>query len=251
MSLEFSFHHTHFYVNHLRPLEEYKKIENLFTEFEAKVSPKEAVGVARDAFASLGGEYREHTPCNQDIVEQLICGFGLRIIGHRDDAAGGGVRSVLLTSVDEGGAKFLVSAVASPPSPSSSSSSPLSPVSIFKRENVEEFFRLHNGKQGIAVLCFRVEEGGCEKVLARYQAHHPALVTPEGLTTYEEGGKTVRILEVFAYYARGGGVGDGGTRIRFVESAAPTHDIIPGLTRTHAKVHMASFDICRWGLFSF
>ena len=228
MSLDFSFHHAQFYVHQLRTLAEYKSLEDLFTAFEAKVPADAPIAEGRNAFSEIGGSFKEHSACGQDVVEQLICGVGMRVVGFQE---GDGVRSVLLTSADEAGAKYLVSAALKEGEGAAKKN-----LSIFKKENIEEFFQCHNGKQGIAVLCFRVEDGGCEKILSRYQSLHPALVTPEGLVTYEEGGKNVRILEVYAYYGKEGGVGDKGTRIRFVESKAETHDIIPGLKKVEAKV---------------
>lgn len=86
-------------------------------------------------------------------------------------------------------------------------------------EKVQRFLGAHDGRQGVGVLAFVVDN--VKTIQTRYEQFHPAL-----FASYEEiEGVGTKVLEVFACYARcqSGGAGsqvrqaDKGTILRFVE----------------------------------
>ena len=165
----------------------------------------------------------------RDVVEQLISGLGFRVTASH---AGGGTRSVLVTSRDPAGAKFLVTArdqdsdgmepaakkarSGGSSETKTSSTSDAASYPHFSAASLERFYSSHAGRQGIAVLSFEVEAGGVEKIRARYASAHPKLLVGDGkVKTYTSG---AHILEVFAYYKGECKTSDAdpGTIIRFI-----------------------------------
>mmetsp|Transcript_6671 Transcript_6671/g.8906 ORF Transcript_6671/g.8906 Transcript_6671/m.8906 type:complete len:655 (-) Transcript_6671:258-2222(-) len=219
--ISFVFDHVHMYMKRMANLEEYLGQQELFTKFDNARNKETSIEQGRELFESLGGKLKEHQAFGLDVIEQLIAGFAMRIQGHR---YGTETSTVLLTSKDPEGTKFLLTAPVSSPDSSE-------PLHFFKASKVQEFLDLHNGKQGIAVLAFRVPPNVTTVVLENYQKSHPKLVTPEGIYTQEEDGNVVRTLEVFAYYNKAGDAPDRGTRLRFIESGKEsTVNILPGLS---------------------
>lgn len=99
-----SFHHVHFYVDLLKDLSEYKRFEETVLS-AVSCAPDEVsnfrgvpAAVATESFPSEG----------RDFVKQLIAGFGFRITAHRYTPT---TRSVLVTSKDSKGIKFLITAI--------------------------------------------------------------------------------------------------------------------------------------------
>ena len=112
-TIHFVFDHVHFYCHSLRSLEEYQELEKLFTAFDNKRGKKCSVEEGKKIFEELGGkrfffsfffsfflffflsfflsfpplilfnspphDRKEHSLVAQDVVEQLITGFGFRI----------------------------------------------------------------------------------------------------------------------------------------------------------------------------
>uniref|UniRef100_A0A7S4L101 4-hydroxyphenylpyruvate dioxygenase n=1 Tax=Paramoeba aestuarina TaxID=180227 RepID=A0A7S4L101_9EUKA len=237
-SIHFVFDHVHFYCHSLRPLEEYNQLEKLFTSFDNKRGKKSSIEEGRKIFEELGGKRKEHSLVNQDVVEQLICGFGLRISGHRYGAS---TNTVLLTSRDPTGIKFLLSAPSSSPATDEGEDKP-----FYQSSKITEFVNYHAGKQGCAILSFRVASGECQQIAENYKKMHPTLLCSEGLLEYEEDGHTVRLLEVYAYYAKEDKKGDVGTRIRFIESSENRvgASILPGLVHVEPEYPTEVTEAC-------
>jgi hypothetical protein len=127
-------------------------------------------------------------------------------------------------------------------------------IRLHFKVNIHRFFGSHNGRQGIAVLAFAVNN--VDELYARYQEYHPKLLlnrsdytTTTTLTLdYNSNGNdanggpdVVKILETYAYYqgdATESGV-DVGTVLRFVEQPTKVSSSIPlcplpGLSRVSA-----------------
>ena len=79
-------------------------------------------------------------------------------------------------------------------------------------ENVTQFFKAHNGRQGIAVLGFQTNS--VDAIEAQYQKHHPKLIQ-ESVQVYEN----AKVLQVYAYYTGDSSQNDvdTGTVLRFVQ----------------------------------
>jgi len=213
--------HVQMYVDELRPLEEYLELTRRFNELSTSVPPDAEVADLREAFVGAGGTWREFTSVGQDVVRQLICGFGFRIVAH---AYGPSTQSVVVSSSDRVGAKFVITAAA----PGDDAEEP---CVHFRRQYVADFMKNHSGAQGIGVLALRVGMGGLDVVRASYKASHPNLLCPEGVLEYKVDGQSVRIFEVYMYYkGEAHGHPDAGTRLRFVETDSTAAVVMPGLT---------------------
>lgn len=95
--------------------------------------------------------------------------------------------------------------------------------------NVEQFYKAHAGRQGIAVLGFQTNS--VERIEKQYQTLHPKLLRGN-IQTYES---KARVLEVYAYYKGDSSDSevDTGTVLRFVESIGENKSdgacLLPGL----------------------
>lgn len=220
------FHHVQMYVDTLRPLAEYQEMEQSMNKFNSVLFGAE--GKSEDELAklwpTLGGSAVDFSPSGQDIVDQMIHGLGWRIIGHH---SGSTSDSVLISSKDDKGVKFIITARTSDDERQSKRQKAVEEFGHFSGEKVEQFMTSHNGRQGIAVLGFEVPEGGVDKILERYASKHPKLLVTESPLDYPD----FKVIEVYAYYK--GDVGasdvDKGTVMRFVERAAEAKSFLPGI----------------------
>jgi len=229
------FHHVHFFVDELRPLAEYKVTEKHLNVLAASLGePRHGSReAARKRWEEIAGSslHGEFLPTGRDMVNQLMHGAGWRITAK---AEGEGTRSLLLSSPDPQGVRFLVTAPcadAQPPGPT---------FEHLAAHHLDRFFERKLNRQGVAVLGFEVEAGRnvLETIAERYARRHPRLLVRTGASQILEHGDGTRVLDVFAYYQAPGGAetsaskeADVATLLRFVErprgvSALPP---LPGL----------------------
>ena len=217
--------HLQFFVDELKPLSHYKAIEERLNEFAQAVPRTEGaamdVAAAREAWCKMGPSanpeaFQVH---GRDLVEQMLYGFGWRVTGQHEGAE---TRSLLLSTVDPSGVRFVVTCKRGTAgdggserdvSPGAEQDGP--EYDHFARAPLERHFAHHGGAQGISVLGFELRDGELEVVRARYEAYHPKLLAAPP-HEYADG---TRILEVFAYYRGEVGASDAdpGTLLRFVE----------------------------------
>ena len=222
--------HLQFFVDTLQPLSHYKAIEERLNEFAkavptAKGTPMD-VAAAREAWCQMGPSadpdaFEVH---GRDLVEQMLYGFGWRITGQHE---GHETRSLLLSTVDPSGARFVVTCArgeAALPSDgaeageAAATTAEAEPFDHFARAHAERYFASHNNAQGVAVLGFETTDGELEAIRARYEVAHPKLVVAPP-RVYEDG---TRVFDVFAYYRGEAAISeaDPGTLLRFVERPA-------------------------------
>ena len=182
------FHHVQLYADSIKPLSYYKAIEDKLTQFASlskfncsrdmlqgdaltsQITTGSAVwsGMVGKEGASVGEESR--TPfqsAGRDVVEQLMYGLGFRIVASRDDDE---TRSMLLTSCDQRGAKFLVTARKESRAAKAGKAAVASgPFPHLSAAAVRRFYDSHAGRPGFAVMSFEVEAGGVEKIYQRYR----------------------------------------------------------------------------------
>ena len=231
--------HLQFFVDHLQPLSHYKAIEDRLNTLASRVPISKGgqadMTAACDAWRKLGpsvdpAAYEVH---GRDLVEQLLHGFGWRITGMHE---GRETRSLLLSTVDPLGARFIVtcfndSGDTEPWQAAQGEGEALEPFDHFGRAHVERYFASHNHAQGIAVLGFEMVGGSVEALHARYEALHPKLIAAPP-REYADG---TRILDVFAYYVGEAKVSDAdqGTLLRFVERRAAEGEAAEGEAATN------------------
>mmetsp|Transcript_31109 Transcript_31109/g.75066 ORF Transcript_31109/g.75066 Transcript_31109/m.75066 type:complete len:474 (-) Transcript_31109:1291-2712(-) len=266
-TLHFQFHHIQAYVDSMKPLEHYKKIgdhlnqlarQGHYDPFSGGMRYLEPnahhtrVQQGRRVWESIhpvplssapitpgkeGKDKLGYVAAGQDFVEQLIVGLGWRVTA---EYVGVRTRSLLVTSSDARGVKFVVTSLSPPREQCSAAKGSQAQeeeagggyecYDHFDSCHVNRFLASHDGRQGFAVLGFEVGEGECDKILARYMAKSPELlVSQEGVKTYRDSrvieGKrrveidlgSMKVLDVFAYHSEGGKTGDNGTVLRFVE----------------------------------
>jgi hypothetical protein len=261
--------HIHIYSDKVEDLSVYKSLEQQLNEFGSKTeflkdnsTTKNLVSKQQDLWKSIIGDNcpNSFTSHNQDVVKQLMIGFGFRVTGARYPPSQSGIisadyndndgrniqtntRSVLVTSSDPTGAKFIVTAI----DPDIISASVSAAVDAnnkhhdstmyhhFDAKRVQDYFQAHNNRQGIAVLAFEVDD--VQAILDRYRKLHPKLVAD--YSVYHDHNdnrhhgddnksKTVKteVLEVYAYYKEHDNNGpksdqisvpDTGTILRFVQ----------------------------------
>ena len=231
--------HLQLFVDRLQPIAHYKAIEDRLNEFARFVPRVEGspagLAAARKAWCKMGpsADPEAFQVDGRDLVEQMLYGFGWRITGHHEGAE---TRSLLLSTVDPSGVRFVItcdrSAAASPQSgpveaaeaatavgevtvAEMEESTTAEPFDHFARSHLERYFAYHNNAQGVAVLGFELEPGELALVQERYEALHPKLVVAPP-HAYPDG---TRVLDVFAYYRGESRVSDAdpGTLLRFVE----------------------------------
>eukprot|EP00928_Gymnodinium_smaydae_P020693 TRINITY_DN18006_c0_g1_i1.p1 TRINITY_DN18006_c0_g1~~TRINITY_DN18006_c0_g1_i1.p1 ORF type:complete len:742 (+),score=128.89 TRINITY_DN18006_c0_g1_i1:83-2308(+) len=229
------FHHVQFFVNELRPLEEYKALEERLNSFSTMSLPPSA-DTARKLWdpEDTAGDDR-YSPLQRDMVKQLLHSAGWRITAH---ATSSDTESVLLSSPDVAGVRFLITA----PQRASSSGAPA--VDYLAARHASNFLERKRGRPGVGVLAFETvpDHGALDAIFARYKQKHPSLLAPDrdgkvGVQMYPDG---TQILDVFAYYEPGKREPDRGTMLRFVErpeksSNGPGSAPLPGLRPVEAK----------------
>ena len=240
--------HLQFFVDDLKPMAHYKAQEAQLNAF-AKLMPSENdrrldVGALRKQWVGMGlpaADPAAFHPHQQDLVEQLLHGFGWRIIGeHR----GSETRSVLLSTVDPTGVKFVLTCQQDKGSEASDAypakrirkdaDANTESLDHFSATHLDRFAAYHRGAQGVAVLAFELAHGDLDKVLARYEEQHPKLIVAPP-RKYQCG---TRVLDVFAYYTGDKCTSDAdpGTLIRFVERIGGCGSLpLPGLSAVEAE----------------
>jgi tyrosine/nicotianamine family aminotransferase len=243
------------YCDSLRPIDEYKKLEEKLTCFANSSTnwgfdgPGADVSAGRDKWIALRERYGDpvtgpadpidYVSANQDIVEQLLVGGGFRIVGSHTGPA---TRSVVVTSSDPAGVKFVITA---------HNQYRLDELAA-KAESIEEegalshfdasklaLYTSRHARQGVALLGFSVASGDIERIHANYEQLHPKLLVPGGQRQY---GST-KVLEVYAYYVGEKSVSeaDTGTVIRFVEEGDDGDVwVLPGVEKVEAAFDNSS-----------
>ena len=228
--------HLQWFVDELQPLSHYKAIEDRLNEF-ARLGTTSDTVAAREAWRKLGpaADPEAFQVHGRDLVEQLLYGFGWRITGQYE---GPDTRSLLLSTVDPSGVRFVVTCNRAAAAGTPSAEQAAQPLDHFGGAHLERHFSYHNGAQGIGVLGFELGPGQLDLVQARYEAHHPTLIKAPP-HAHADG---TRVLDVFAYYRGESGVSDAdpGTLIRFVERTAaederPLPLPLPGLVAVAAE----------------
>lgn len=239
------FHHTQLFVDSLKPIEEYKQLEEYLNQLAHKGSfdpftggmrflcqdalPERVAegrrvweGIVPNGYALDPAKYQSH---GQDVVEQLIAGLGWRVTA---EYVGTATRSVLVTSSDGRGTKFVATAKRDGVEYCEQEAEP---YYHFNKVHFDRFLGSHIGRPGVGVLGFEVREGAIELIKERYQKLHPKLIVHKEPFVYEDsrtissGSRTdkmvrgtMKIFDVFAYYKeQPGSAADTGTVIRFSE----------------------------------
>ena len=234
-----AFDHIHMYVDALADLDEYKLLEARFNLFDAEYVAAGADDLAKgkEIFERISGEAvdaSKYVSHGRDLVRQLIGGAGWRVTASHDGAE---TRSVLVTSPDLDGAKFLITAPqAAPAGDAAPAAKRAKKAGSFKHDHFEQahltrFSKSQAGRQGVAALAFSTPDVG--SIAAAYKAKHPALCLGEVHEYAADGGAadaTCKIFETFAYYdAKSPKEADRGTVLRFIERGAGWGDVLlPG-----------------------
>jgi len=246
------FSHLHYYIDYLKTVEEYKRLEDKLNDF-AKLVVRSADGLGYDveagraAWLGLKAKHGEpsfaemdpekFSPGAQDLVEQSLVGVGWRITGQH---SGPGSSSVLVTGPDPDGVHLIYTALnekrvdgSEPPSKRARGAD--EEFDHFNPAHVERFSKAHNGRQGCAVLGFVVANGEVATIRQRYTEKHPKLVVPGERYTKS----SLKMFEVFAYYKGEKNVSDAdeGTILRFIEVSAAdasSLQVLPGLKKVDA-----------------
>ena len=240
-TVEFKFHHLHFYCDDLKPTEEYKKMEEQLNNF-GKAFPYDSskrvdLENGRKAWEEVTGKPADpssYIPQGQDIVTQLLHGVGCRVTGEHVGSADT-ARSLCVRFNDNRGVQFIITSK----NKLNTAKRPKMSVTYdhFLQSHIDEFYTVHGNKQGIACLGFEVAQGGLDIIYSRYQKKHPKLLASGKIIQYTEG---FRILEVFAYYkgAKNATDADHGTIIRFVEIDKASNGkglVLPGMDILNAE----------------
>ena len=272
------FSHIHIYADTVRPLVEYKELEERATRLSHALAEVPAatqnggvdIGRGKAAWASIAGTDANHAadfkPQGQDVVEQLIMGAGWRITSayesHRPSPETAGTRSVCLSTSARNGAHVIVTCCLptgvggqSFPNGSASKGGVSTGDGVqcfhhFAASAVQRFYGCHAQRQGIAVLSFEVHPGDANRILERYRVMHPKLLPySDALHDYDG----TRVLDVYAYYLGEVRVSDAdkGTVLRFIErprpgqiddGELPAAVVLPGLQPTAFSYGHASLD---------
>jgi len=237
-----SFSHVHIYCDSLKDLSEYKTLEEKLNSFSSK--PSRDLELGRKAWSNLWDghpvighedptQFKGH---QQDVVEQMLVGLGWRITGHCDTAD---TRTVAITSRDAQGVRFIITAHKelkmadlADGHPAKRHKSAQEPCHVLAASNLQRFSEHRAGRQGIAVLGFKVKSGELDHIVKKYKEKHPKLLASE-----PKDFPGARILEVFAYYQgeTGSSDADQGTLLRFVEEKdASNFWVLPGIQPVEA-----------------
>jgi 4-hydroxyphenylpyruvate dioxygenase-like putative hemolysin len=241
----------HAYCDALRPIEEYKKLESKLNAFDDILSKDLSeieldTEAGREKWLGLRASHGDpvtghlepdaYDASGKDIVEQLLVGMGYRITGKHE---GTDVQTVVVSSRDANGVKFLISAhkKLSMDQWSENIANGCEASNLFDASRLKRFADSHRHRQGVGILGFAVDEGNVDLIQERYKQMHPDLLVPG--TPYSYG--NTRVLEVFAYYRgkdKSSGV-DHGTLLRFVEGVDCW--CLPGIQRVEATYDTGSY----------
>jgi len=241
------FSHNHFYVDKLRQLDEYKKLEAKLNDFSSSVlAPHVDLSNGSKVWSQLAAKYDdgstnipqrvEYSPAGQDFVEQLLVGLGWRIIGQH---VGPTTHSLVVTSRDPNGARFVVTAQRE----AAANNAEDAPYDHFDKRHLERYSQACSSRQGCAVLGFSVSRQELDSICQRYREKHPKLVLTQAPLEYEQDG--TRIFEAYAYYAEDGQEADTGTILRFMD-APPDHEdmcVLPGVRKVDATFDEVSLPV--------
>jgi hypothetical protein len=241
--------HIHIYTDQVEDLAVYKSLEKQLNEFGSKAvaddlslkndaNSSSNLVAKRELWKSIGDHPAAFTSHNQDVVKQLMIGFGFRVTAARypslqdkitnDDADNDdgrsiiptNTRSVLVTSRDPTGAKFIVTAIDNAHLNKKHHSE--DSMHHFDAQRVQDYLAAHQNRQGIAVLAFQVDD--LHSILDRYRKLHPKLVADHSIYENIDGKTKTQVLEVYAYYKEHDGgsspeqrTPDTGTILRFVQ----------------------------------
>jgi len=254
------FHHVQFFVESLRPLAEYKALEarlNAFSQAELSAASVEELQAAWAAEGELG-DAEEYSPLRRDLVRQLLHSAGWRITATSPAVAAPFTESLLLSSPDPAGVRFIITALRQGQSSMGSSE----PFDHFAAHHPSRFLQRKGSRGGVGVLAFEVAsgQGVLRALLRRYRERHPKLLPlgPSGEeVAFRKHVDGTQILDVYAYYEpapslREGGIASGGpgtmatgsevaepdrgTLLRFIEypeGAEPA--LLPGLEPVEAE----------------
>jgi len=162
------FHHLHFYVNRLAPLEEYKQIEEKLNSFVAQGGSSGEVDSARKKWEQVnaGSPDPSHfVPHGQDMVKQMLVGAGWRIAGVHE---GGESTSYHVAAHDNPREGVAIVVTAAEQTPKQASQEPLD---HFHAKNVNQYFEAHGFRQGCAVLAFH--SPNVAELHEKYRDKHP------------------------------------------------------------------------------
>eukprot|EP00211_Chloroparvula_japonica_P004370 CAMPEP_0119122596 /NCGR_PEP_ID=MMETSP1310-20130426/2797_1 /TAXON_ID=464262 /ORGANISM="Genus nov. species nov., Strain RCC2339" /LENGTH=648 /DNA_ID=CAMNT_0007112277 /DNA_START=138 /DNA_END=2084 /DNA_ORIENTATION=- len=207
MCTSFQYGHVHAYVHNIQSFEHYFHLEKIsqFVETQEAEPISEVQEKCNVHFSYVSDSYQ---PEGQDLVEQFILGLGWRIIGTWE---GNGVRTVVLSSNDKNGAKFIITGKTNSNVLSHRELSP-----IFHENLLQSFFDEHNGREGFAVLSLQVPTGYCDVLFERYNAHHKLLLQHDKVQEFSNG---MKVLQVYGFYKDDRNtIPDRGTSYRFIES---------------------------------
>jgi len=248
------FSHVHIYCDRLRPLAEYKKLEGKLNEFAGAIGATPESGrydttAGQAAWLALKNKHgdpvarvvdpEQYNAVGQDVVEQLLVGMGMRVTGSQASAS---TQSVVVTSQDPDGVKFVMSAhtalrldeVANAKvdnNPPAKRPRTEAGFDHFDVDHLARFARYHKGRQGVAVLGFAAAKGSIEQIRAKYLELHPKLLLQATAHTYPG----AQVLEAYAYYT--GEMlksdPDTGTVVRFVE-LDDASCVLPGMEKVEA-----------------
>jgi hypothetical protein len=227
-----TYSHIHLYTDKVEDLSVYKSLEKQLNEFGSKAAAAGGSGSFKEDDDSTNndnvvaskqqlwksivgdGDYypTAFSSHNQDVVQQLMIGFGFRVTAARYPSSSSSssssqshevsnddgvvqtttnTRSVLVTSSDPSGAKFIVTAMEDPNfsvtgSRSSSNNKQQQPDAMhhFDAQRVQDYFAAHNNRQGIAVLAFDVDD--LSSILDRYMKLHPKLVADHSVYHHDD-----------------------------------------------------------------
>ncbi|CAK9067416.1 unnamed protein product [Durusdinium trenchii] len=242
-----SFSHVHIYCDSLKELEEYKTLEEKLNSFSrhswdqldqmrskwrdlwdgspviGHSDPTESETVDLSGSSTLG--WKGH---QQDVVEQMLVGLGWRVTGFCDTAD---TRTLAITSRDGAGVRFLITAhkerSMSDFEVAKRQKTSQAPLAHLAASNLERFAAHRAGRQGVAVLGFKVKPGELDEIHAKYREKHPKLLAQPPVDY-----PGARIMEVFAFYKGETGQSDVdiGTLLRFVEEdEATAFAVLPGI----------------------
>ena len=251
-NVEVKFSHVHFYTDHIEDISVYKDLEDKINSFSDENDLENMhhdlsrfKGIWQESYSSNGDDEKSRNEKfvsqNRDVVKQLIAGLGFRVTATSDIK---GTKNVLVTTKDQSGVQFVVSAL-------DTSTEEFSTDAVtaddddnllhFDPNQIKQFYDEHAGRQGIAVLAFEVNGGDVDSLFKRYQAMHPKLIPSEfkdGAKVYGENGSATKMLEVYSYYKdEKDGDADFGTKLRFVQKANADADqpVLPGFIPVEAS----------------
>jgi len=241
-----AYDHIQMYVDDLQSVDQYQKMALQFGKFSSELKGTGSISVptGRELYVS---KYKDeavvtdvdpatYAPAKLDLAQQMICGLGWAVTGSN---CSNGTSSVLISSPDESGARFILTTKSKEP-PAKKQNAAEEHFDHFSAANVDRFLSNHAGRQGVAVLGFEVSDLGVETVLKNIKAKHPKLLVSEP-HEYKQGGGIFKVLEMYAFYSTAGnGDPDQGTIMRFVErTGSYTATILPGMQQVEA--HFGAF----------